>query len=150
MKSLSIRTYLLLFLFLSCVAFIFEGVYILHKMRVAQVKVNQHNAYASQEEMQRAVKRVINLASQAAETIAVWDETFQQLDDPTYYVYWRNQRLRSPGKFPDYVKSIELYGHDKVSLTQLPYAEFPNHIPPLSLYLEKSDESFLYIFNRNM
>lgn len=146
MKSLSIRTYLLVFLLLSCVAFVFEGIYTLQKMHTAQLTVNQHNTNASRDEMMRAVKRVIKVASQAAETITVWDETFQQLDDPTYYVYWRNQRLRSPGKFPVYVKSIELYGKDKLSLTRLPYAEFPDLIPPLNLYLEKSNEYFLYIF----
>lgn len=68
-----------------------------------------HNEKFARQELTEALALMENHMLAVAKTLAAWDETRQQLEDPTYYAYWRNSRVLSSGLLPSTADAIELY-----------------------------------------
>ncbi len=63
----------------------------------------------ARQELTEALALMENHIQAVAKALAVWDETRQQLEDPTYYAYWRNSRVLSSGLLPSTTDAVELY-----------------------------------------
>lgn len=69
-----------------------------------------HRAYdLAHEELTFAVANLLDRSRDLARDLATWDETIQQLGAPTFYQYWRQQRVASLGFLPGYFDELELY-----------------------------------------
>lgn len=68
-----------------------------------------HNASLAADEMRHTLADVKERVRQLTETLAQWDETRQQLRNPTYYEYWRERRVAETRLAPDFFDGIELY-----------------------------------------
>lgn len=81
----------------------------LHELR--DTSEEKHRS-AAQEEFHAAKTKLLAAVDALADTFAAWDETLQQINNPTYYGYWRENRAPSANFVPHYFKHIELYGRD--------------------------------------
>ena len=96
-----------------------------------------HEKYA-QQELTEALVLMKGQIQNVASAVADWDETRQQLEDPTYYAYWRNSRIFSSGLLTATTEAIELYnvrGETLSKETRQGAAAMPVHITPQDLRL---------------
>lgn len=105
----SIFTYGVLALVLG--AAVFGGLTLLAITELHALRDTSEEKYrsAAQEEFHSAEAKLLNATDTLAGTFAAWDETRQQINNPTYYSYWRANRAPSANFVPFYFKHIELY-----------------------------------------
>jgi len=84
------------------------GGFALHEMRNVSRNLMQSNQTAARTEMVAAVERLSNQIKNQAGTLAHWDETRQQLVEPEYYTYWRDQRVYEGGMLSRFAR-VALY-----------------------------------------
>ena len=118
-----------------------------------QTSLQQKNQQQAQEEMSFALEEnIINLTSNLLE-LAEWDEIRQQIEDPTYYYFWHEDRLKDSPYFKNHYTQLEIYD-DKKWLLMPPTTDnssddrLPLHIaneePTVIFTSEK--EAFLHMF----
>jgi diguanylate cyclase (GGDEF)-like protein len=81
----------------------------LDRLDVIEQAQQQEGEAAAQLEFERAVENTQAQVAALTEQIASWDEVRQQLNAPTYYTYWRDNRATAQGLWPAYVRGVELY-----------------------------------------
>mgnify|MGYP001201361773 CR=1 FL=1 len=59
--------------------------------------LERNNREAARAELAAGLERLYRRAAAQAESLALWDETRQQLAMPEYYAYWRDQRVYESG-----------------------------------------------------
>ncbi|MBT9613753.1 MAG: bifunctional diguanylate cyclase/phosphodiesterase [Burkholderiales bacterium] len=111
------------------------------------------NEQFAHQELTEALTLMENHMLTVAKALAGWDETRQQLEDPTYYAYWRNSRVLSSGLLPDTTDAIELYDVNGRTLSKESRegeATMPAHIGQdnlrLALARENGHEHFILFF----
>ncbi|MCA1977658.1 MAG: bifunctional diguanylate cyclase/phosphodiesterase [Thiobacillus sp.] len=65
--------------------------------RSVSASLERNNRDAAQSEFTAAAERLYRRAATQGEQLARWDETRQQLVQPEYYSYWRDQRVYESG-----------------------------------------------------
>lgn len=136
-RQLTAKAYLIALSLLGLMLFSLFGFNILvrgDQIREAMLQEKQHDAA---QELNRAINTVINDTHHVLDDLGQWDEIHQQLGDPTYYVYWRELRLKKSKRFPEYMHGLELYGPDKRSLVALPFQNFPSTVPTIAVSLSR-------------
>ena len=120
--------------------------------RLEQNFAANNEKYARQE-LTEALALMESHMLAVAKTLAVWDETKQQLEDPTYYAYWRNSRVMSSAMLPPTVDGIELYDMQGRTLSKEAREDesrMPTNIvqgnPRLSLVSDNGHDHFLLFF----
>ena len=102
------------------------------KVEQTFVKTHQDSAH---NELERGINAVLAKANEIADKLADWDESSQQLSDPTYYRFWRQRRVHAVQFIPDYVTAIELY-RDEGNALQTPRDDMmPERVPEQSVLL---------------
>ena len=76
---------------------------------------NKHQASAKLE-LKMAMKKLAAETEQLVEDFYSWEELLQQINDPTYYAYWRENRVASANFIPPYFKNITLFDKNGKSL----------------------------------
>ncbi len=78
---------------------------------IAQLERNfaTNNKKYARLELTGALTLMKSHMSEVAQTLATWDETKQQLEDPNYYAYWRNLRVLTSGLRLPAMEAVELY-----------------------------------------
>ena len=118
-----------------------------------QTTLQQKNQQQAQEEMNFALEEnIINLTSNLLE-LAEWDEIRQQIEDPTYYYFWHEDRLKDSPYFKQNYTQLEIYDHKKWLL--MPQIPDEHSLKPLPLHIESEEptvifsspkEAFLHMF----
>lgn len=129
LRSHSLRTYTLWLLALGVLVLVVLGWRMLDRLQVIEEAQQREGAAAAQLEFERAVENTLAQVAGLAEQIASWDEVRQQLDAPTYYTYWRDNRARAQGLWPVYVRGVELY-NAQGRLLSSDAATLPARLPP--------------------
>jgi len=127
-RSRSLRTYTLWLLGLGALVLVVLGWRMLDRLHVIEQAQQQEGAAAAQMEFERAVENTLAQVAGLAEQIASWDEVRQQLDAPTYYTYWRDNRATAQGLWPSYVRGVELYNAHG-DLLSSDAAKLPSRLP---------------------
>lgn len=76
---------------------------------------NKHQASAKLE-LKMAIKKLAAETEQLVKDFYNWEELLQQINDPTYYAYWRENRVASVNFVPPYFKNITLFNKNGKSL----------------------------------
>ncbi len=129
MKPLSIVR--LTGLFIAAVAgliLLLSGYFWLEIERVS-TQISLREAATAHSEVQEGLAEMQRHDLDMARTLALWDETRQQLSSPDYYALWRDNRVRDAGMVNDQVEGVGLY--DKQGRLLAPPA--PGHPMPASL-----------------
>lgn len=132
---LSIFSYAFLFIILVVGLLSLISWFGFQQMQVAQKELEQNNWHDAEGEFAAAIAKVLSELNSLAMELANWDEVHQQLANPIYYNYWREQRLNETGRLPSYILSAELYSAKGRALAQmhaspLPLALSSGHLEP--------------------
>ncbi|GAO35257.1 hypothetical protein SCT_0641 [Sulfuricella sp. T08] len=146
---LTIRAYAISFIVLMSLIFGILSWIVEHKLDTISATANIHNTNAANEEFAYVISHVISEIKQRAESIASQDETRQQLVNPAYYGYWRDNRVRATGILPGYVQAVEMYTRQGKPLAANPISDMPTQINPLdisSFLTSRRGHYYLYVF----
>ncbi|MBZ0104374.1 MAG: bifunctional diguanylate cyclase/phosphodiesterase [Sulfuricella denitrificans] len=106
---LSVKTYGIVFIVLATLIFGFASRLMLDKIHSTWAEIEKNAQRAASSEVRQGLHNLNMEFELAGHALADWDETRQQLSDPGYYDYWRNNRALQGGILPGYVKSVALY-----------------------------------------
>jgi len=85
------------------------GGFAAYQTRGVTYSLERHNHDAARSELTTAVQRLLNQTQEQAANLADWDETRQQMVQPEYYTYWRDQRVYESGILPSHFVRVALY-----------------------------------------
>ncbi len=146
-RSLSANTYLAIFMLVGFVMFALISLNLYQNVAAIKRLIGEEATIAARDELQRAVDTALRETQRIGANLSQWDEVHQQLNDPTYYVYWRELRLRNTERFPSFIVGSELYNGKRKALIALPYAELPASVPDRQQYVRlENGNLYLYQF----
>lgn len=151
----SIRFYFLLSLFISVFALILVDLTLYDEGENIKKTVHNQSLLEAQKEIENAVHHSLTIVEKEATKMADWDEVHQQFNDPSYYFFWHDERLKESSYFKQYYDALELYKPDKTllmpsspeeSLTSL----LPNKINSFepTLVFDKQSKIHLNVFHK--
>ncbi len=82
---------------------------VFHDTNRLKQQIAQADRDLARQELSEAVALLTERANAAAQAMMAWDEARQQLEDPTYYGYWRTSRALSAGVVPETIEAVDLY-----------------------------------------
>jgi len=85
------------------------GGFAAYQTRAVTQSLELQNQNAARSELTAAVQRLLSQTEEQAVGLAYWDETRQQLVQPEYYPYWRDQRAYESGMLPSRLVRTALY-----------------------------------------
>ena len=80
-----------------------------YQTRAVTHSLELQNQKAAQSELAAAIEHLLNQTKEQAVSLARWDETRQQLVQPEYYAYWRDQRVYESGMLNRSLARVALY-----------------------------------------
>ncbi len=145
--SFSLHTLLVLFLTFGILIFIGLGLNLLLKVQEVNHAAERERFTNAELELSRALDNLADKAKDIGLRFSSWDEVQQQILTPTYYAYWREQRLLKVRQLPDYVIDIELYNATGRALAQPHISTLPDPLPAERYFFRLEHELlFLYQF----
>lgn len=124
-----IGRYALAFFLLLALALSVLGTFVFRDMAQLKEEVRQSDMKLAQQELGEAVALLKRHAENTAQTLTQWDEARMQLENPTYYAYWRGSRALSAGVLPNDLDAVDLYDLGRRNLSATATDEY--HMPPL-------------------
>lgn len=123
--TLSIKVYAIAFI--GIVALLFGAIsgVMLNRIASTRADIARSNQLTASTEISESLLQLGEEVKRLGHALATWDETRQQLGDPAYYTYWRDNRALESGIMPDYVKAVELYNHQGKPLADALIANMP-------------------------
>jgi diguanylate cyclase (GGDEF)-like protein len=82
------------------------GLYRLYKL---DADIHQTRLGMARLELASAVRDLVSYVEHQGNAIASWDETRQQLINPSYYGYWKTSRVQQAGMVPRVFSNLDLY-----------------------------------------
>ncbi|WP_232504425.1 putative bifunctional diguanylate cyclase/phosphodiesterase [Sulfuricella denitrificans] len=147
---LTIKAYAIGFIILMSLVFGILGWAVQYKLATISTAAKIHNTKSAKEELAYALSHIIDEINQRADNLALQDETHQQLANPAYYGYWRDNRVRGAGVLPAYTQAIEIYTAQGKSLAAHPTHDMPTNINRLnsdSFLTRQGNHYYLYVFH---
>ena len=139
--------YLLLFIALALLTAGGVGWWMLERMEEVRRVATESNREAAAQEVAAAAGVTLAELRRQMGLLTRWDETRQQLADPTYYDYWRENRALKAGRLAPFIVDVELYDHDGVALVSHP-ERMPETLPDHRLYLRADPQGArIYLFS---
>lgn len=128
-KAHSVNFYISIFAFVGLMMLLVIGLNMFREIGEVEATFKKsHHDYA-EGELARAVDSVLVKTREITDRLAQWDETSQQLTDPTYYRFWRQRRIQTLQFVPDYVNLVELYNKNGKSLLKPRVGFMPSSVP---------------------
>lgn len=148
MLPYSIRTYLLTFILVSLVLFAFLGFQTYQQIAMVNEVIDKDNRELARAELKESMRQLLSTGQDELEQLLAWNEVQQQLDESSFYVYWRDQRVKNAYQLASYIDSLELYDKSGVALAKLPYSVFPFNVPERKTYFKNDDGHYsLYLYS---
>jgi len=145
--SFSLHSLLVVFLSVGVVFFIGLGINLLVKVEEVNKTAAVQRLQDARLEMTRALEQLTQHTEQLGLHFSAWDEVQQQLLTPTYYAYWREQRMQKASRLPAYVVDIELYNSQGKALIRPHTSSLPVPLPANTSYFAyQQDKAYLYRF----
>lgn len=113
-----IQFYFGLFLSLGVALLLFMTWSFYHEAKRIQHSVKEQASQAAKQELAVAIQNTLDITQLELKLISEWDEIHQQLQDPSYYFFWHDERLKRSNFFKKHYESLELYREDKHLLTK--------------------------------
>lgn len=105
----SISRYALGFFLVLTAALATLAVLVLHDVARLNDQVARSDELLAKQELSQAIGLLSRHAEEVAQSLTQWDEARAQLQDPTYYGYWRNSRALAAGVLPAAIDAVDLY-----------------------------------------
>ncbi len=129
----SIRTYFL--------GFLFSGIFLLmflnwslysEGQNIKQAMQNQEQLEA-EKEINGILDKTFNELQSSLKSLSEWDEVHQQINDPSYYFFWHDQRLIESAYFKKQYDQLDIYNQNKTFLAARLPMENSNKPLPLTI-----------------
>ena len=148
MSPYSIRTYLLVFILISLVLFGLLGYQTYQQIGRVNEVIDNDNRELARTELKESMRQLLSAGQDELEQLLEWNEVQQQLDESSFYIYWRDQRVKNAYQLANYIDSLELYDRGGDALAKLPYSVFPFEVPELKTYFNNNDGHYsLYLYS---
>lgn len=151
-KYPGISFYIASFFVVGLLLFFLISWWMMHRIDTVQRSAVESAMSSANREIETAVSYTINDAQRYAMDLANWDETRQQIGNPTYYPYWRENRALQGSHIPSYGFTLEIYDIQGKPLVRTgPDHQFPKQLPKEKIYVTREAELFsLYYFESVM
>ncbi len=143
----SLSTLVLFFILLGTSLYGALGGLIFDRMETVRDEIQRKNVQSARKELSTAVQELLTRARVAAQELARWDEANQQLFDPEFYPYWKENRMRSHRRFSEFIVAAELYDKNGRALSGKVMKPMPPSIAAqdLGLFLKQiSGRDYLF------
>lgn len=131
--TLTIHRYALLFgAFVAAICILLGGLGY-QQYRAAVEEIGQLDRESAEEEFHLALERTLQDLRQGADELAQWDELFQQINNPLYFVYWYAHRIMDSNNLAPRYTDLNLYDPEGKALSRLADSSFPERIDPARL-----------------
>ena len=123
------------------------GVDMVFQIQSVERDFRETHLKSAEHELEEGIKTTLSNAENIAKKLISWDETRQQLTDPTYYKFWQSRRLHTAQTIPKYVRAIELYSADEAILTGSEKPTMPLKIPESHSFVRlDGTTNYLFLF----
>ena len=148
MKMISAHSYISRFSALGVLVFVLISVGMLYRMEYVSEVIEEESYQTATDELKQAVEQTYTLIDDSAVALTQWIEIYQQIVDPVYYVYWREQRLKKNVQLPKFIRSVELYKRNGSALVSVRQGLLPEHVlsKPRLLIAENNQASLLSFY----
>jgi len=112
-------------------------------------QVRRADEKLARQELNEAIAQLFQHAESTVQALTQWDEARVQLEDPTYYSYWRNSRALSAGVLPASLDAVDLYDPQGRNLSPAKSGE--SAMPPViqdmrPTVIQERGHAHLYVF----
>ena len=146
--SFSLHTLLVVFLTGGILTFVGLGINLLVKVQEVNQAASTERLTSANLELSRALQTLLENATELSLRFSSWDEVQQQISTPTYYAYWREQRMQKVRQLPDYVVDMELYNNEGNTLVKPLTSSLPDPVPANEqFFTHEHNTLFLYRFS---
>jgi len=115
-KPLSIVVYGVMFFLISLIFFGSLDYHAISEITNLQKQAENQNIKQANEEMAFTISQINTIIRDTGKAFSQWDETSQQINNPTYYSYWRENRIKTASFLPEFPLSVEIYNSDGKAL----------------------------------
>ncbi len=129
----SLKQYALLLSFLTMCIFMGFGWYTHNQIESAKVALAEWKFKSTNEELAEAVQAAVEQGKRAVQKFAQWGECRQQILNPSFYSYWREQRMMNAGFLPENALAAKLYNASGEPLSNIPELTLPLRLEPQNL-----------------
>ncbi len=128
--ALPLNFYLYVLVALLVLLLVVFGLFTLNEVENTAKRLEELERSLAEEEFSLALEQTMSRVESLADELAHWDEVHQQLQNPTYYTYWKMHRLHKQGTLPEFVLDAGLYDHQGNPLANNGKQELlPSHVP---------------------
>lgn len=107
-KKIHFKHYIYIFMTAAISTFLLSGWIVSEKISNLNYRFKHSLNIETSTEVKHAIENVMAEINSLAANIIAWDEVHQQLANPAYYGYWKEQRVSSR-TMPPYIDNIDLY-----------------------------------------
>lgn len=115
----SIFFYVAAFLTVGIVSLSVTTMIALSQLENIRIELKESNREIAKNELKDALVKLLKKSKSITTSFASWEETLQQFHNPTYYNYWRTNRVNSVNFLPTYFNKVELYDRHGAPLAPL-------------------------------
>lgn len=120
-----------------------------YKLDTIRDEALDRNNRAAAAEIGYVLSHITDAVRVRAQAIAGQDETHQQLFDPVYYYYWRDNRILGNGALPHFLPAVELYTQQGNALAERTTGDMPKLLSRQDLgnfVTRQGGHDYLYLF----
>jgi len=149
LKARPIAHYALAFLAVLALAMGLMAAAVFRDIAQLDEQVRHSDEKLARQELNEAITLLLKHAERTVQSLTQWDEARVQLEDPTYYSYWRSSRALSAGVLPKTLDAVDLYDLQGRNLS--PAKSDESSMPPTILdmrpmIIQNRGHSHLYVF----
>ncbi|HIE40602.1 MAG TPA: EAL domain-containing protein [Thiomicrorhabdus sp.] len=138
-----VKHYFALFLIVGVILLTLIVSNLYSKTQSIQTTLQQKTLQQAQKELEFILEEsLINLTTNLLE-LSDWDEIRQQIEDPSYYYFWHEDRLKGSVYFKHHYSQIELYDQNKWLL--MPPIDEENSETNLPLQIQNEEATLIFI-----
>ena len=142
----SIKTYFLGFLFIGIVLLMFLNWSLYSEGQNIKQTLQTQEQLEAKKEMKVILDKTFKELQVALKSLSEWDEVHQQINDPSYYFFWHDERLIESAYFKKDYDQLEIYNKNKTFLAATSPTNNPNKPLPLTI----DDLTSKLIFNSEL
>ncbi|BBP42941.1 hypothetical protein THMIRHAT_06870 [Thiosulfativibrio zosterae] len=128
------KFYLMFFLILTLGLYIGFNIKLYKDAEEIRQQTQQRTEELAQIELTNAIDAAIAISRSKIKEMALWEEVQQQLNEPSYYFFWHDERLKESQYWEKYYDQLELYNKDRKPLHAIHHSDehmnaLPNEVP---------------------
>jgi len=111
-RQLSIVAYGIIVTVVGLVLYVGLTVLAIKQLDILRVSHEEKRLISAKAELKKAMGNLTAATEKLVEKFYNWEELLQQINDPTYYTYWRENRVAFVNFVPSYFMKISLFDRD--------------------------------------